>query len=144
MQARGLDIVSHRKRMNESQSLLDEKFKDPDDPLRLVAFCKGPSDLADQPIEFITKRRRPIAQHANSYWQPFPKRNALDRLLVIRQLHVSSVAREIGTGTVDFLKCISIRSGEQFGLTSAANGARVSAPTHVGGYRLIRIQSRCE
>lgn len=35
----GLDIVPHRKRMNESQPPLDEKFKDPDDPLRLVFLC---------------------------------------------------------------------------------------------------------
>jgi type I restriction enzyme R subunit len=35
----GLDIVPHRKRMNESQPPLDEKFKDPDDPLRIVFLC---------------------------------------------------------------------------------------------------------
>jgi type I restriction enzyme R subunit len=34
---RGLDIVPHRKRMNEQ--VLDEKFKDPADPLRLVFVC---------------------------------------------------------------------------------------------------------
>jgi type I restriction enzyme R subunit len=39
MQARGLDIVPHRKRMNESQPPLDEKFKDADDPLRIVFLC---------------------------------------------------------------------------------------------------------
>ena len=39
MKALGLDIVPHRKRMNESQPPLDEKFKDPDDPLRLVFVC---------------------------------------------------------------------------------------------------------
>jgi type I restriction enzyme R subunit len=39
MQAHGLDIVPHRKRMNESQPPLDEKFKDPDDKLRLVFLC---------------------------------------------------------------------------------------------------------
>jgi type I restriction enzyme R subunit len=39
MQKRGLDIVPHRKRMNESQPPLDEKFKDPEDPLRLVFVC---------------------------------------------------------------------------------------------------------
>jgi type I restriction enzyme, R subunit len=39
MQARGLDIVPHRKRMNESQPPLDERFKDPDDPLRIVFLC---------------------------------------------------------------------------------------------------------
>jgi type I site-specific restriction-modification system R (restriction) subunit len=39
MQKHGLDIVPHRKRMNESQPPLDEKFKDPEDPLRLVFVC---------------------------------------------------------------------------------------------------------
>lgn len=37
MQGIGLDIVPHRKRMN--QESLDEKFKDPEDPLRLVFVC---------------------------------------------------------------------------------------------------------
>ena len=37
MKQLGLDIVPHRKRMNEQA--LDEKFKDPDDPLRLVFLC---------------------------------------------------------------------------------------------------------
>jgi type I restriction enzyme, R subunit len=35
----GLDIVPHRKRMNESQPPLDEKFKDPEDPVRIVFLC---------------------------------------------------------------------------------------------------------
>jgi type I restriction enzyme R subunit len=39
MKKRGLDIVPHRKRMNESQPPLDERFKDPEDPLRLVFLC---------------------------------------------------------------------------------------------------------
>lgn len=39
MQKLGLDIKPHRKRMNESQPGLDEKFKDTDDPLRLVFVC---------------------------------------------------------------------------------------------------------
>ncbi len=37
MRKLGLDIVPHRKRMNVQA--LDEKFKDPDDPLRLVFLC---------------------------------------------------------------------------------------------------------
>jgi type I restriction enzyme R subunit len=37
MKKLGLDIIPHRKRMNEQA--LDEKFKDPDDPLRLVFLC---------------------------------------------------------------------------------------------------------
>jgi type I restriction enzyme R subunit len=39
MAQRGLDIVPHRKRMNDSQPSLDEKFKDVADPLRLVFVC---------------------------------------------------------------------------------------------------------
>lgn len=37
MKQRGLDIVPHRKRMNDEP--LDEKFKDPKDPLSLVFVC---------------------------------------------------------------------------------------------------------
>ncbi|MDT4289547.1 type I restriction endonuclease subunit R [Methylomonas sp. MO1] len=39
MQTLGLDIALHRKRMNESQPGLDERFKDTTDPLRLVFVC---------------------------------------------------------------------------------------------------------
>lgn len=39
MQKLGLDIEPHRKRMNESNPGLDEKFKDTEDPLRLAFVC---------------------------------------------------------------------------------------------------------
>ena len=39
MKRLGLEIEPHRKRMNESQPGLDEKFKDTADPLRLVFVC---------------------------------------------------------------------------------------------------------
>ena len=39
MRKLGLDIEPHRRRMNESQPRLDEKFKDTADPLRLVFVC---------------------------------------------------------------------------------------------------------
>ena len=39
MKKLGLDIEAHRKRMNESDPGLDEKFKDTTDPLRLVFVC---------------------------------------------------------------------------------------------------------
>ena len=39
MQKLGLDIEPHRRRMNESQPGLDEKFKDTENPLRLVFVC---------------------------------------------------------------------------------------------------------
>ena len=39
MRKLGLDMEPHRRRMNESQPGLDEKFKDTEDPLRLVFVC---------------------------------------------------------------------------------------------------------
>jgi len=39
MRKLGLDIEPHRRRMNESQPGLDDKFKDTEDPLRLVFVC---------------------------------------------------------------------------------------------------------
>jgi type I restriction enzyme R subunit len=39
MRKLGLDIEPHRRRMNDSQPGLDERFKDVDDPLRLVFVC---------------------------------------------------------------------------------------------------------
>jgi type I restriction enzyme, R subunit len=39
MQQLGLDIAPHRRRMNESDPGLDEKFKEPKDPLRIVFVC---------------------------------------------------------------------------------------------------------
>ncbi|MBK7542100.1 MAG: type I restriction endonuclease subunit R [Candidatus Competibacteraceae bacterium] len=39
MQALGLNIAPHRQRMNEAQPPLDERFKDTQDPLRLVFVC---------------------------------------------------------------------------------------------------------
>jgi type I restriction enzyme R subunit len=39
MKALGIDIEPHRRRMNESVPGLDEKFKDTEDPLRLVFVC---------------------------------------------------------------------------------------------------------
>ena len=39
MKKLGIDIVPHRRRMKESQPGLDEKFKDSDDPLRIVFVC---------------------------------------------------------------------------------------------------------
>jgi type I restriction enzyme R subunit len=39
MRNMGLDIVPHRKRMVDANPPLDERFKDPDDPLSLVFVC---------------------------------------------------------------------------------------------------------
>jgi len=37
LKAKGVDIIPHRKRINNED--LDERFKDPDDPLRIVFLC---------------------------------------------------------------------------------------------------------
>ena len=39
MKQQGLEILPHRQRMNDSQPPLDEKFKDPNDKLRIVFVC---------------------------------------------------------------------------------------------------------
>lgn len=39
MKSMGLDIEPHRRRMHDSQPGLDERFKDVDDPLRIVFVC---------------------------------------------------------------------------------------------------------
>jgi type I restriction enzyme R subunit len=39
MQKLGLEIAPHRQRMNEEEPSLDEKFKEPKDPLRIVFVC---------------------------------------------------------------------------------------------------------
>ncbi len=39
MRAVGLDIEPHRRRMNDSRPPLAERFKDPEDPLRMVFVC---------------------------------------------------------------------------------------------------------
>ncbi len=39
LQSLGLDIAPHRKRMNDAEPGLDERFKDAKDPLRLVFVC---------------------------------------------------------------------------------------------------------
>ena len=39
MRKLGLDMLPHRQRLHDSQPPLDEKFKDPDDPLSLVFVC---------------------------------------------------------------------------------------------------------
>ena len=41
MAAKGLDIVPHRCRMNTEK--MEDKFKDPDDPFRLVFLCGSPA-----------------------------------------------------------------------------------------------------
>ena len=61
MQAHGLDIVPHRKRMNTEA--LDEKFKDPEDPLRLVFLCAMWLTGFDAPSCSTVYLDRPMRNH---------------------------------------------------------------------------------
>jgi type I restriction enzyme, R subunit len=61
MQKLGLDIVPHRQRMNDEA--LDEKFKDPDDPLRLVFVCAMWLTGFDAPSCSTVYLDKPIRNH---------------------------------------------------------------------------------
>jgi type I restriction enzyme, R subunit len=61
MQKLGLDIVPHRQRMNEEA--LDEKFKDPKDPLRLVFVCAMWLTGFDAPSCSTVYLDKPIRNH---------------------------------------------------------------------------------
>jgi type I restriction enzyme R subunit len=61
MKKHGLDIVPHRQRMNDET--LDEKFKDPQDPLRLVFVCAMWLTGFDAPSCSTVYLDKPIRNH---------------------------------------------------------------------------------
>jgi type I restriction enzyme R subunit len=61
MKAKGLDISPHRKRMVDED--LDQKFKDPDDPLRLVFVCAMWITGFDVPTCSTVYLDRPMKNH---------------------------------------------------------------------------------
>lgn len=61
MQKLGLDIVPHRQRMNDEA--LDERFKDPNDPLRLVFVCAMWLTGFDAPSCSAVYLDKPIRNH---------------------------------------------------------------------------------
>jgi type I restriction enzyme R subunit len=63
MKKLGLDIVAHRKRMNESEPPLDEKFKDSDDPLRIAFVCAMWLTGFDAPSCSTVYLDKPIRNH---------------------------------------------------------------------------------
>lgn len=63
MQKHGIDIVPHRKRMNDEKPGLDEKFKDPKDPLRLVFVCAMWLTGFDAPSCSTVYLDKPIRNH---------------------------------------------------------------------------------
>ncbi|MCZ2105365.1 MAG: type I restriction endonuclease subunit R [Comamonadaceae bacterium] len=64
MRQLGLDIAPHRKRMNESQPRLDERFKDVQDPLRLVFVCAMWLTGFDAPSCSTIYLDKPMRNHA--------------------------------------------------------------------------------
>ena len=62
MAAAGLDIAKHRKRMVEED--LDAKFKDPDDPFRLVFVCAMWLTGFDSPSTSTVYLDKPMRNHA--------------------------------------------------------------------------------
>lgn len=63
MKKHGLDIVPHRKRMNDSKPALDEKFKDEKDPLRLVFLCAMWLTGFDAPMCSTVYLDKPMRNH---------------------------------------------------------------------------------
>ncbi|MCB1612280.1 MAG: type I restriction endonuclease subunit R, partial [Xanthomonadales bacterium] len=63
MQKLGLDIAPHRKRMNESDPGLDERFKDTGDPLRLVFVCAMWLTGFDAPSCSTVYLDKPVRNH---------------------------------------------------------------------------------
>lgn len=63
MQRLGLDIETHRRRMNESMPTLDSKFKKPDDPLRIVFLCAMWLTGFDVPSCSTVYLDKPIRNH---------------------------------------------------------------------------------
>ena len=62
MAGRGLDIAPHRRRMNNEK--MDEKFKDPDDPFRLVFLCAMWLTGFDAPSCSTVYLDKPIKNHS--------------------------------------------------------------------------------
>ena len=63
MKKLGLDIEPHRRRMNDSQPPLDERFKDPEDPLRLVFLCAMWLTGFDAPSVSTVYLDKPMRNH---------------------------------------------------------------------------------
>ncbi|MGI5862605.1 MAG: type I restriction endonuclease subunit R, partial [Myxococcales bacterium] len=59
----GIDMVPHRKRMAESQPPLDERFKDPEDPLSIVFVCAMWLTGFDAPSVSTVYLDKPMRNH---------------------------------------------------------------------------------
>lgn len=64
LDAKGLDIRPHRARMHSTTEALDEKFKDADDPLRIVFVCAMWMTGFDAPSVSTIYLDRPMRNHS--------------------------------------------------------------------------------
>jgi type I restriction enzyme R subunit len=105
MAAKGLDIVPHRWRMNSEK--MEDKFKDPDDPFRLVFLCAMWLTGFDAPSCSTVYLDKPMKNHA--LMQTIARANRVsgdkeaglivDYVGVFRNLHRALAIYARGTGS---------------------------------------------
>jgi type I restriction enzyme R subunit len=133
MAAKGLDIVPHRKRMVEED--LETKFKDPDDPLRLVFVCAMWMTGFDVPSCSTIYLDKPMRNHtlmqtiarANRVWAEKNNGLIVDYVGVFRDLQRAlaiygsgpSGTAEPGETPVEDKAALVEASGEKIAETSA-------------------------
>ena len=104
MAEKGVDIVPHRKRMVEED--LDTKFKDPDDPLRIVFVCAMWLTGFDAPATSTIYLDKPMKNHtlmqtiarANRVFQDKEAGEIIDYIGVFRDLQEALAIYGSGSG----------------------------------------------
>lgn len=104
LKAKGVDIVPHRKRMNEED--LDVKFKDPEDPLRIVFVCAMWLTGFDAPATSTIYLDKPMRNHtlmqtiarANRVFQDKQAGEIIDYVGVFRNLQEALALYGSGSG----------------------------------------------
>jgi type I restriction enzyme R subunit len=104
MAAKGLDILPHRKRMVEED--LETKFKDPDDPFRIVFVCAMWMTGFDVPSCSTIYLDKPMRNHtlmqtiarANRVWADKPNGLIVDYIGVFRDLQRTLAIYGSGAG----------------------------------------------
>ena len=104
LKAKGVDIVPHRKRMNEED--LDVRFKDPEDPLRIVFVCAMWLTGFDAPATSTIYLDKPMRNHtlmqtiarANRVFQDKQAGEIIDYVGVFRNLQEALAIYGAGSG----------------------------------------------
>ncbi len=104
LKAKGVDIVPHRKRMNDED--LDVRFKDPNDPLRIVFVCAMWLTGFDAPATSTIYLDKPMRNHtlmqtiarANRVFQDKQAGEIIDYVGVFRNLQEALAIYGAGSG----------------------------------------------